>query len=72
LRWLRILLAAGLLGGCVHVAQEPLLPLPERPKIRFFLCDTDKVCLSQADADLLAKFLDQLNAFEAGRQRLTE
>ena len=58
--------------GCVHVVSEPALPLPTRPAWHFFVCDTDKICLTQADADLLNKWLDKLSAFEASRQRVIE
>lgn len=60
-----------LLTGCVRVAYEPDLPMPERPPIVFFL-ENGNVCLSQEDADKLAKFLDKLNAFEESRQRAKE
>lgn len=60
-----------LLAGCVTVAYEPALPMPERPKLHFFLCEPN-VCLSQEDADKLAKYLDKLNAFDAARQRMIE
>ena len=61
-----------LLTGCVRVAYEPSLPFPEKPAWRFFLCDTDKVCLTQADANKLNKWLDKVEAFRAGRSRLLE
>lgn len=59
-----------MLSGCVHVAYEPPLPMPARPAWHFFLCDTDKVCLTQADANALNRWLDKLDAFEVGRQRV--
>lgn len=66
-----LLLAALLLAtGCASVAYEPPLPFPEKPAWHFFLCDTDKVCLSQADANALNKWLDKVEAFRAGRSRL--
>lgn len=69
--WL-ILGLAVLLGGCpLHVWQEPPLPMPARPTISFALVD-GRVCLSQADAAELAKYLDKLNAFDAARQRAME
>ncbi len=64
------LAAALLLGGCTTVAYEPPLPFPEKPAWRFFLCDTDKVCLTQQDANALNKWLDKIEAFRAGRSRL--
>lgn len=75
--WLRTILAAYLfvggvlLGGCVHVGYEPALEMPARPSIHFKLCG-ELVCLSQEDADKLAKYLDKMNAFEAARQRALE
>jgi hypothetical protein len=67
-----ILFSLGLLlfSACVHVVYEPPLPMPIKPTWHFFICDTDKVCLTQTDADLLDKWLDKLNAFEDGRQRI--
>lgn len=75
-RWSLLLFGMGLgallaaLSGCVHVAYEPPLAMPTRPPIRFFMCDTDKVCMTQADADLFSKWVDKLDAFETGRQRV--
>jgi hypothetical protein len=60
-----------LLAGCVRVAYEPALPMPDRPNIRFSL-ENGKVCLSEEDADKLAKYMDKLNAFDAARQRALE
>jgi hypothetical protein len=65
----RLALIALLLTGCVHVAYEPALEMPERPKLHWTICGEKQLCLSEADADKLAKFLDKLNAFEAARQR---
>ena len=62
--------ASVLFVGCVHVAYEPPLAMPTRPPIRFFMCDTDKVCMTQTDADLFSKWVDKLDAFETGRQRV--
>lgn len=64
-------LAALLLTSCVRVAYEPALEMPPRPAIHFNMCG-ELVCLSQADADKLAKYLDKMNAFEAARQRALE
>lgn len=61
-------LAGLLLGGCVHVVNDAL-PMPARPALTFFLC-APHVCLTEADADRLAKWLDQLNAFAAARERV--
>lgn len=67
-----LVLLAVLLGGCpLHVIQEPPLEMPPRPAIQFSLCG-DRVCLSQADADQLLKYLDKLDAFAAARTRLTQ
>jgi hypothetical protein len=64
------------LTGCVRVAYEPALPMPERPPIRFFLSPAASgpanVCLTQEDGDKLAKYLDKLNAFEEARERALE
>lgn len=65
--WLALLL----FSGCVRVAYEPALEMPTRPQIHFKLCG-ELVCLSQEDADKLAKYLDKMNAFEAARQRSIE
>jgi hypothetical protein len=69
-----LVLLALLLGGCAWFARwkpEPTsLPFPPAPKLTFTRCDTDKVCLSQADAGLLAAWMDKLRAFQAARVRL--
>ena len=59
-------------SGCVRVAYEPELEMPERPKLHWTVCGEKQLCLSDADADKLAKFLDKLNAFGAARQRMLE
>ncbi|HJR01816.1 MAG TPA: hypothetical protein VKA83_09305 [Methylomirabilota bacterium] len=60
---------AGILVGCVHVALEPELPLPVRPKIKFFR-QQGNVCMTEDEADQLGKFADELDAFKAARERL--
>ena len=69
----RALAAVLLLGlvGCARWRSEPAeLPFPDPPAVHFFLCGADHVCLSQADADRLAKWMDKLRAFQAARERL--
>jgi len=69
-----LVLLALLLGGCAWFARwkaEPTaLPFPPPPHLTFLRCDTDKVCLSQADATLLAGWMDKLRAFQSARTRL--
>jgi hypothetical protein len=70
----RALLLAGALAlaGCVHVFQEPALEMPQRPSIHFFRCGPEEiwVCMTEPEAVALGKWIDKLDAFEAGRQRL--
>lgn len=68
------LAACFLLFGCVHVAYEPGLPLPERPELRFFRCGPENVwvCLTEADANAWLRYTLKLNEFEAARARLLE
>ena len=56
----------GLLGGCVR---EPYPKLPDRPPVIFFSCDTDKVCMTKPQADVLAEYFEKLNAIDAERAR---
>ncbi|HSE02883.1 MAG TPA: hypothetical protein VLK35_01920, partial [Methylomirabilota bacterium] len=68
-----LVLAGGLLllVACARWRPEPAtLPFPTPPAITFARCDTDKICLTEADAERLAKWMDQLRAFEAARARL--
>ena len=58
------------LAGCISVNVIPTeLPLPVMPEIQF-VSSEGTICLSEADADKLRKFLDQLNAFRAAWERL--
>lgn len=69
----RALLAVAMLAGlagCVHVATEPGLPLPERPRLHFTRCLTGYICLTEAEADAFAKWVEQFNEWEAARARL--
>lgn len=66
----RVLLAGLLLAGCVSVNVIPTaLPLPEAPELTF-ISQTGQICLSEADANKLGKYLDQLNAFRHSWERL--
>lgn len=71
-----LLLLVLVLAGCSWFARfkpEPtVLPFPEPPALRFVLCDTDKVCLSQADGAKLSAWMDKLKAFQAARLRLLQ
>ena len=69
---MRALLAILLLtAGCTGVVREPALAIPERPPIRFYLVTgSGMVCITEADGDKLEKWIDELDAFEAARQRL--
>ena len=65
-----MLLASLLLGGCISLQIIPTsLPLPEAPEL-MFLSQTEQICLSEADANKLGKYLDSLNAFRAVWNRL--
>lgn len=58
------------LVGCVSVSIIPTeLPLPIMPELQF-VSSGGTICLSEADANKLSKFLDQLNAFRAAWERL--
>lgn len=67
-----LLAALFLLTGCVHVATEPALPLPERPDIHFFRCGLEDmwVCLTEADGNALLRYVQKLNEWEAARQEM--
>ena len=73
-RRLAVLLAVLLLSGCAWFARwkpEPAaLPFPPIPAVQWSLCQPGMFCLQSADADKLDKFMDQLRAFQAARQRL--
>ena len=58
------------LCGCVHVVSEPALPFPERPEITFIRCVPVMVCLTEADANKLLKYTQQLDEFQQERERL--
>ena len=63
------------LAGCARFGGEPrYLEFPDEPHITWALCDpvqdTVRVCISQADAQKLAKWIDKLRAFEHARERL--
>lgn len=58
------------LAGCVSVNVVPTaLPLPEAPDLTF-LSQTGQICLSEADANQLGKYLDSINAFRQAWERL--
>ena len=58
------------LAGCVSVNIIPTeLPLPILPEIQF-VSSGDTICLSEADANKLSKYLQQLEAFRAAWERL--
>ena len=58
------------LAGCVSVNVIPTaLPLPEAPELTF-ISQTEQICLSEADANKLSKYLQQLEAFRAAWERL--
>lgn len=59
------------LAGCVHVANEPILPFPERPQIRV-VCREGQCCMSSEDAAAFLKWIEKVNEFEAARKRLEE
>lgn len=64
-----------LLGGCAwfnRFRPEPVaLPFPETPKLHFTCPAGSGQCwLSQDDANKLAKYLDELRAFQRARERL--
>lgn len=63
------LLAALAFTGCVHVATEPALEIPQRP-IAHFRCRDGVCCLSEADTNAIIKWVKELDAFEAARQRV--
>lgn len=69
-----LLLSLILAGGCAWFARwkpEPAtLPFPPLPALRWSLCQPGMFCLPSADADALDKFMDQIKAFQAARQRL--
>ena len=62
-------LAVLLLAGCVHVAQEPGLPMPERPRVRI-LQAPNGFCMDEESFVNLVNFIKKLNEFEAARARL--
>lgn len=65
-----LLLAVLLLAGCISVNVVPTaLPLPEAPELTF-ISQTGQICLSEADANKLNKFLQQLDAFRHAWERL--
>ena len=65
-----VLLASLLLVGCVSVNVIPTeLPLPVMPEIQF-MSSEGTICLSEADANKLSKYLQQLDAFRAAWERL--
>jgi len=64
-------LLAILLAGCVHVANEPTLPFPERPPLQV-LCREGRCCMSSEDAAAFLKWIEKVNEFEAARKRLEE
>ena len=58
------------LAGCVSVNVIPTaLPLPEAPEVTF-ISQTGQICLSEADANKLGKYLDSINAFRSAWERL--
>lgn len=63
------LLLVGLLAGCVHVTQEPPIAMPVRPYLKFYRVEGG-VCLSDADADQMLRYIIKLNEFEQARDRL--
>ncbi len=66
-----VLVAALLVSGCAHVpALEPALPFPTMPSVLFTMDPTGDICVSQADANLLNKWFQKIDEFEAARQRL--
>ena len=64
-----IALVALLLGGCLSVAREPALPMPERPEITFYRTPAG-ICTTEPEAEQMVKWLLKLNEFDAARQRL--
>ena len=58
-----------LLGGCLSVAQEPALPFPERPSVRFLRTPVG-ICTTEPEAQEMVKWIQKLNEFEAARARL--
>lgn len=67
-----LVLLAGLLAGCATWQGEPLLlDFPSPPPLTF-RSDGSGVCLSAAEADRLAKWIDQLHAFRRARERLRQ
>ena len=58
------------LVGCVSVNVIPTdLPLPIMPEIQF-VSSEGTICLSEADANKLSKYLQQLEAFRSAWERL--
>jgi hypothetical protein len=71
--WVAVLIAASavmMLSGCVVMRREPDLEFPQRPAITFGVCRPGFVCLTDADADKLLKWVKEIAAFEAARQRV--
>lgn len=59
-----------LLAGCARWRPEPVaLPFPDPPALTWRACG-EEVCLSRAEADRLAEWLDAVNAFRHARERL--
>ena len=56
------------LVGCAGWQQETKLPFPASPKLTFVPVDT-RYCLSRDDANGLAIFFDQLEAFKHAYRR---
>lgn len=65
-----VIALAVLLAGCVHVAQEPPLPMPVRPQVTFFRCVPSMICMTELDANKLLRYTEQLDAFEKARAEL--
>jgi hypothetical protein len=66
-----LILGVLLLGGCAFWRGEPTaLRFPEPPAIGFYDAD-GAVCMTGSDADRLARWLDELNAFRRARERLS-
>ena len=67
---LAVLAWALLFVGCVRVLSEPALPMPVRPEVTFIRCVPVMICMTEADANKLLKYTQQLDEFEAERARL--
>lgn len=61
---------ASIFAGCVVMRREPDLAFPQRPTLHFGVCQPGFVCLTDADADKLLKWVKELEAFEKHRQRV--